>query len=172
VYALLAASDLDARGKCTCPPSCQTAFFPDWLRTYAEVVDSGGKPVWRSKSLLGLTIPFAKPPVSVSASLYRLRLTATCRIESCFTSAGDERKQRPALHLSCRRKPRELQCRVSRFRRSLWGWLAGAAILLLLCRARAALESCALRRVANDLHAIETGLAQRLRATTRASCVS
>jgi len=29
---------------------------------YAEVVDSGGRPVWRSKSLLGLTIPFSRIP--------------------------------------------------------------------------------------------------------------
>jgi len=58
VYALLAASDLDARGRLRLPaelPDPRFSLIGSGL--YAEVVDSGGRPVWRSKSLLGLKIP-------------------------------------------------------------------------------------------------------------------
>ena len=48
VYALLAASDLDARGRLRLPaelPDPRFSLIGSGL--YAEVVDSGGRPVWR-----------------------------------------------------------------------------------------------------------------------------
>jgi two-component system sensor histidine kinase PhoQ len=52
---------------------------------------------------------------------------------------------------------------IGRFRRSLWGWLAGAAFLLLAVQSAVLRWSLApLRRVSSDLNAIETGLRQRL----------
>ena len=167
VYALLAASDLDARGKLHLPaelPDPRFSLIGSGL--YAEVVDSGGKSVWRSKSLLGLTIPFAKPPVvgqrefvalAVDRDLPVLSLGFTVSWE---TNGNSDRRYtyRVAENLV------SFNAEVSRFRRSLWGWLAGAAILLLLVQGAVLRWSLApLRRVADDLHAIETGLAQRLR---------
>jgi two-component system sensor histidine kinase PhoQ len=53
---------------------------------------------------------------------------------------------------------------IRRFRGNLWGWLGGAAALLLVVQTLILRWSLApLRQVANDLRAIESGLAQRLR---------
>lgn len=166
VYALLAASDLDARGKLHLPaelPDPRFSLIGSGL--YAEVVDSGGKPIWRSKSLLGLTIPFANAPVvgqrefvplAVDRDLPLLSLGFTVSWEADGNS--DRRyTYRVAENLV------SFNAEVSRFRQSLWGWLAGAAFLLLLVQGAVLRWSLApLRRVADDVRAIETGLAQRL----------
>lgn len=166
VYALLAASDLDARGKLHLPaelPDPRFSLIGSGL--YAEVVDGSGKPVWRSKSLLGLTIPFAKSPVvgqrefvplAVDRDLPLLSLAFTV---SWQASGSSDRRYtyRVAENLA------SFNAEVSRFRQSLWGWLAGAAILLLLVQGVILRWSLApLRRVADDVRAIETGIAQRL----------
>ena len=167
VYALLAASDLDARGALRLPaelPDPRFSLIGSGL--YAEVVDSGGKPVWRSKSLLGLNIAFAMAPevgqrefapLAVDRDLPLLSLAFTVSWE--MDGSGSQRyTYRVAENLV------SFNAEVSRFRRSLWAWLAGAAILLLLVQGAVLRWSLApLRRVADDLRAIETGLAQRLR---------
>ena len=167
VYALLAASDLDARGKLRLPaelPDPRFSLIGSGL--YAEVVDGNGQPVWRSKSLLGLTIPFARTPpvgerefvpIEVERDLPLLSLAFTV---SWQANENSDRRYtyRVAENLV------SFNAEVTRFRQSLWGWLAGAAILLLLVQGAVLRWSLApLRRVADDLHAIETGLAQRLR---------
>jgi two-component system, OmpR family, sensor histidine kinase PhoQ len=166
VYALLAASDLDARGKLHLPaelPDPRFSLIGSGL--YAEVLDSVGKPVWRSKSLLGLNIPFAKAPVvgqrefvplAVDRDLPLLSLGFTVSWEA---NGNSDRRYtyRVAENLV------SFNAEVSRFRHSLWGWLAGAAILLLLVQGAILRWSLApLRRVAEDVRAIETGLTQRL----------
>jgi len=167
VYALLAASDLDAHGALHLPaelPDPRFSLIGSGL--YAEVVDSGGKSVWRSKSLLGLTIPFAKPPVvgqrefvplAVDRDLPLLSLGFTVSWEA---NGNSDRRYtyRVAENLV------SFNAEVGHFRQSLWAWLAGAAILLLLVQGAILRWSLApLRRVADDVRAIETGIAQRLR---------
>lgn len=167
VHALLAASDLDARGALHLPaelPDPRFSLIGSGL--YAEVVDSRGQPVWRSKSLLGLAVPFAKTPVvgerefvhiDVERDLPLLSLAFTVSWEA---NGNSDRRYtyRVAENLV------GLNAEVSRFRQSLWGWLAAAAILLLLVQGVILRWSLApLRRVADDVRAIETGIAQRLR---------
>lgn len=167
VHALLAASDLDARGIVHLPaelPDPRFSLIGSGL--YAEVVDSAGKPVWRSKSLLGLNIVFTTMPevgqrafvqLAVDRDLPLLSLAFTISWETNENS-GRRYTYRVAENLL------SLNAEVSRFRRSLWGWLAGAAFLLLLVQGLILRWSLApLRQVADDLHAIEAGLAQRLR---------
>lgn len=167
VYALLAASDLDARGTLHLPaelPDARFSLIGSGL--YAQVVDSTGASVWRSKSILGLTIPFASTPgvgqrafaqLAVDRDLPLLSLAFTISWE---TNGGNDRRYtyRVAENLV------SFNAEVSRFRRSLWGWLAGAAFLLLAVQSVVLRWSLApLRRVSSDLSAIETGIAQRLR---------
>jgi two-component system sensor histidine kinase PhoQ len=167
VYALLAASDLDARGRLRLPaelPDPRFSLIGSGL--YAEVVDSGGRPVWRSKSLLGLTIPFSRIPqvgerefvqIEVERDLPLLSLAFTVSWETAGNS-----DRRYTYRVAENRV--SFNAEVSRFRQNLWGWLAGAAFLLLLVQGVILRWSLApLRRVADDLHAIEAGLAQRLR---------
>ena len=167
VYALLAASDLDARGTLNLPaelPDARFSLIGSGL--YAQVVDGAGAPVWRSKSMLGLTIPFASTPgvgqrafaqLDVDRDLPLLSLAFTVSWE---TNGGHDRRYtyRVAENLV------SFNAEVSRFRRSLWGWLAGAAFLLLAVQSVVLRWSLApLRRVSSDLSAIEAGIAQRLR---------
>lgn len=166
VYALLAASDLDAHGTLHLPaelPDPRFSLIGSGL--YAEVVGRGDKPVWRSKSLLGLTIPFARTPLvgerefvplAVEHDLPLLSLAFTVSWET--NGHNDQRyTYRVAESLL------SFNAEVSHYRRSLWGWLAGAAILLLLAQGIILRWSLApLRRVAEDVRAIESGSAQRL----------
>ena len=167
VYALLAASDLDARGTLHLPaelPDARFSLIGSGL--YAQVVDSTGASIWRSKSMLGLTIPFANTPgvgqrefaqLDVNRDLPLLSLAFTISWE---TNGGSDRRYtyRVAENLV------SFNAEVSRFRRNLWGWLAGAAFLLLAVQSVVLRWSLApLRRVSSDLSAIETGIAQRLR---------
>ena len=166
VYALLAASDLDARGKLHLPaelPDRRFSLVGSGL--YAEVVDSHGKPVWRSKSLLGLNVAFAKipavgerefAPIEVERDLPLLSLAFTVNWEA---NAGSDRRYtyRVAENLV------SFNAEVTRPAKPV-GWLAGAAILLLLVQGAILRWSLApLRRVADDVRAIEAGITQRLK---------
>ncbi len=166
VHALLAASDLDARGQLALPaelPDPRFSLIGSGL--YAEVVDTDGKPVWRSKSLLGLTIPFTGTPPVGQREFVALAVDRDLPLLSLvFTVSWETNANRVRLYTyRVAENLVSFNAEVSRFRRSLWGWLAGAAILLLLVQGFILRWSLApLRRVADDLRAIEAGLAQRL----------
>lgn len=167
LYALLAASDLDKRGFLQLPaelPDPRFSLIGSGL--YAEVVNSTGTPVWRSKSLLGSNLAFAKTPSLGQREFSKLTgdkevpLLSLSFTVSWEAAAQGERRYtyRAAESLS------SFNAEVNRFRRSLWGWLAGAAFLLLGVQSLVLRWSLApLRRVSADLRAIERGLAQHLR---------
>ena len=167
LYALLAASDLDKRGVLQLPaelPDPRFSLVGSGL--YAELVGPTNTPLWRSKSLLGTHIEFAKVPalgkrdfakLATEKGLPLLSLSFTVSWEA---AAQGERRYtyRVAESLT------GYNAEVNRFRRSLWGGLAGAVFLLLVVQSAVLRWSLApLRRVSSDLRAIESGLAQRLR---------
>lgn len=166
VYALLAASDLDGSGRLALPaelPDPRLSLIGSGL--YAEVQDEHGAPAWRSKSLLGRNISYPPAPAlgarafarvhdDRNTPLYSLGFTV-----SWETEAG--REQRYTYRVS--ENLASFNAQVKRFRTSLWGWLGAAALLLLISQALVLRWSLApLRRVADELRAIESGLAQRL----------
>lgn len=167
LYALMAASDLDKRGVLQLPaelPDPRFSLIGSGL--YAEVVDRNGAPVWRSKSLLGSHFAFSKIPALGQREFSKLTgdkgvpLLSLSFTVSWEAAAQGERRYtyRAAESLS------SFNAEVNRFRRSLWGWLAGAALLLLGVQSLVLRWSLApLRRVSADLRAIERGLAQQLR---------
>lgn len=167
VYALLAASDLDTRGQLQLPaelPDPRLSLIGSGL--YAEVLDADGTAIWRSRSLLGFAVPPSPVPAVGQRAFARLGDDSGTPLYSLtFTISWEVRKgeahrytYRVAETLT------SLNAQITRYRRSLWGWLAGAAVLLLLVQSAVLRWSLApLRRVADDLHAIETGQAQRLR---------
>jgi len=166
LYALLAASDLDQRGVLKLPqelPDPRFSLIGSGL--YAEVVDSAGVSHWRSKSLLGSQVAFDKAPtlgqrefakITSDKAAPLLSLSFTVSWEAA--SPGERRyTYRAAESLDA------YNAEVNRFRRSLWGGLAGAVILLLGVQSVVLRWSLApVRRVTQDLHAIESGRAQRL----------
>lgn len=166
LYALLAASDLDKRGVLQLPaelPDPRFSLVGSGL--YAELVGRTGTPLWRSKSLLGSQVVFAKVPALGQREFAKLTtdkgvpLLSLSFTVSWEAAAQGERRYtyRVAESLS------GYNAEVNRFRRNLWGGLAGAVFLLLLVQSAVLRWSLApLRRVSSDLHAIESGLAQRL----------
>lgn len=167
VYALLAASEPDPRGVLRLPADLpDPRFSQPGSGLYASVVGTDGAPVWRSKSALGLDIPhpaapalgkktFAQVAAASGAPLYTLAFTVSWETEA-------HRERRYTYYVA--EDLAGLNAQVGRFRRSLWGWLGAAALLLLAVQGLVLRWSLApLRRVADELRAIETGLAQRLR---------
>ena len=167
VYALLAASDNDVHGVLHLPaelPDPRFSLVDSGL--YAEVVGIDGSPVWQSKSMLGLRVPFGPAPAlgqrvfapattDSGVPLYTLGFTVSWE-------TGKGREQRYTYHVAENLK--SLNEQVTRFRRSLWGWLGAAAVLLLVVQGSILRWGLApLRRVADDVRAVEAGLAQRLR---------
>jgi two-component system sensor histidine kinase PhoQ len=165
VYALLAASDSDRQGVLHLPaelPDPRFSLVDSGL--YAEVVGAGDLPVWRSKSMLGLSIPYGPDPALGQRVFARLATGDTPVYALAFTvswETGKGREQRYTYRVAENLKSFNEQ--VARFRQSLWGWLGAAAFLLLVVQGSILRWGLApLRRVADDVRAIETGLALRL----------
>jgi two-component system sensor histidine kinase PhoQ len=166
LYALLAASDLDQRGVLQLPaelPDPRLSLIGSGL--VAQVADSAGAPTWRSKSLLGTNIAFPKAPALGQRQFVKLTTDNGVSMLSLNFTVSWEAAAQGERHYTYRvaESLESFDAQIGRFRRSLWGWLAGAAFLLLAVQSAVLRWSLApLRRVSSDLNAIETGLRQRL----------
>ncbi len=127
---------------------------------YAEVIDSEGGLVWRSASTLGRTIKF---PQATQAGDMVLRRVTTNAGDNLYAMAfavaweiGPERVASYTIHAA--ETDAGFQQQVNRFRRGLWTWFAGVAIVLLVVQAVILRWGLApLRRVADEVTNIESG---------------
>lgn len=167
IYALLAASDTDANGRLHLPADLPDPRFSQLgSGLYATVSDDRGGAIWRSRSMLGMRVPFASAPALGRHTFARLESdTGIPFLSLAYTvswEAGAGKENRYTYFVAENLAGFNEQLR--RYRSSLWGWLAAAAALLLLVQSFVLHWSLApLRGVAHDLHAIEAGLAHRLR---------
>ncbi len=165
IYALLAATDLEAGGFLDIPDTLPEARFsnPD-SGLYAQVVSRDRTFQWRSTSMLGFAIPFR---LKVQPGAFRFD-TVVVDGRSLFTvSFGvvweNERRMEHAYTFSVAESSASFRREIAGFRRSLWGWLGGlAAVLLLLQGSIVRWGMAPLRWVAADLRNIESGRATRL----------
>jgi two-component system sensor histidine kinase PhoQ len=166
VYALLAASDLDPQGRLQLPvelPDPRFSLVGSGL--YAEVVRDNGASVWRSKSMLGLNIPFVQTPTLGQHVFTRLTADNGTPLNSLSFTVSWETTTHSNQRYTYRvaESLTSFNAEVAHFQRSLWGWLGAAALLLLLVQGAILRWSLApLRRVAGELRAIESGHTQRL----------
>ncbi len=96
LYALLAATDVDDHGVLKLPaelPDPRLSQIDSGL--YAEVVDASGQTLWRSRSMLGLHIPFPKSPAVGKRSFVPVQAKNGARL----MSLGDARRCRPPVRL-------------------------------------------------------------------------
>jgi two-component system, OmpR family, sensor histidine kinase PhoQ len=133
---------------------------------YAQVVDDRGRVLWRSRSLLGESLPQGEPPGigewrhdfidwGDSSTAFRTRLTVG--IEAMAPGR--------ALTFDVVEDRAFFSREVGGFRRSLWAWLAGTGLVLIgvqLLLMRWGLAP--LRRLASEIARIEAGTADRLSA--------
>jgi two-component system sensor histidine kinase PhoQ len=167
LYTLLAAAELDKQDRMQLPPDLpEPRLGLPGSGLYAELARTDGGDRWHSRSALGLKLEFSARP-AVGERLYETLagsdgkpLYALSQGIAWPDSRGATRHYvfRVAEHLE------GFNRQITAFRQSLWGWLAGAALLLLAVQGlilRWGLKP--LRTVATDLARIEAGDTDRLR---------
>jgi len=165
IYALLAASELNKAGAMVVSNEMpETGFATTGSGVYGQISSHDGKQILRSPSMADITIPFSiglrmgtthfeHLTASDGTPLYALSLGLSWKVK------GKPRD----FTFSVARNLSSLDVQINSFRRSLWGWLVGVALLLLAVQGTILRWSLApLRRVAVDLAAIEAGRATQL----------
>jgi len=166
IYALLAASEVSPDGQLrVARPLADPRFSTPGSGLYAQINATAGDALWRSASYLGQQIDFADD------------LTAGDRRYQTITSSQDGEllalsfaivwegnagsNHAFAYHVAEHLRP--LQEQIGSFRRTLWGWLTGLALLLLAVQGAVVRWGLRpLRKVATDLEAIEAGQQEQL----------
>ncbi|UUZ77725.1 histidine kinase [Polaromonas sp. P1(28)-13] len=159
VYLLLAGAELDAGGVLVMP-----AAFPEPRLSlpgsglYANIVNIARREEWQSASTVGLSPPFQR---SVAVGQWRYDTVSGAGRAYLAVSYGVNwagRTQAAPLVLSVLEDKAEFDREISVFERTLWSWLGGAALLLLLSQTILLGWGLApLRRVAHEIRRIENG---------------
>ncbi|UUZ69653.1 histidine kinase [Polaromonas sp. P2-4] len=159
VYLLLAGAELDAGGVLVMP-----AAFPEPRLSlpgsglYANIVNIARREEWQSTSTVGLSPPFQR---SVAVGQWRYDTVNGAGRAYLAVSYGVNwagRTQAAPLVFSVLEDKAEFDREISVFERTLWTWLGGAALLLLLSQTILLGWGLApLRRVAHEIRRIENG---------------
>ena len=160
IYLLLAGAELDANGALVMPPSFPEPrlSLPD-SGLYASIRNLARNEEWRSPSVAAVNPPFQRN-VAVGEWRYETRVRAGGR---SYLSVGygvnwAEGAKPVPLVLSVLEDRAGFDREVAVFERTLWTWLGGAALLLLLSQAVLLKWGLApLRRVAQEIQRIEHG---------------
>ena len=162
VYLLLAGAELDARGALEMPTGlAEPRLSLPGSGLYASIVNVTRGQEWRSPSAVG-----KQPAVSHQPAAGRVALTRNWASGAPGSSARPMRVKwagrsvQAPLVLSVLEDRAEFDRELRIFERTLWGWLGGAALLLLLSQTlllQWGLEP--LRRVAQEVARIEDGRA-------------
>jgi len=164
VYLLIAATEVDEEGRVTIPQTLSEARFSlPASGLYGEITNSTGGIVWRSESALDTSIPSA----NLTAGIQQFGQLVNNNGETFFVyglgvnwAAGTHHFP---LTFTVAEDLAPFNAQLNLYRQSLWGWLGGMALLLLLAQAAVLRWSLRpLRRVARDLSAIESGRQQQL----------
>lgn len=161
VYLLLAGAELDAQGALVMPPDlAEPRLSLPGSGLYASVLHGPSGVAWQSASALGLSLPFAR-----TATVGEWRFEEVQGERGAYLSArygvrwaGAGGAGGVPLVLSVLESRATLDRESQAFSRTLWGWLAGAGVLLLLAQGlllRWGLQP--LRRVAAEIARVESG---------------
>ncbi len=165
VYALLAAAELSPTGDLRLPGALpEPRFASPASGLYARVYDAAGRPVWSSASLLGLALELPREIPPGKRHYVAVALADMRAIALGFGTAWESGDGRLLpFTFSVAEDLGGLDAEVAAFRRTLWGWLGGVAVLLLLAQGTILrLSLRPLRRVGRELDAIEQGQRERL----------
>lgn len=165
LYTLLAAVDIDRKGRIQLPEELPEARFSQpGSGLYAEVIRNDQKQRWRSPSLLGQKIAFHAVLNENERRYSKLKTPQTDLYVLSFGVGWEATARQPQSYtFTVAESAAAYNAEVQRFRRSLWGWLAGSALVLLAVQGSILRWSLTpLRRVEKDLAAIEAGARQRL----------
>ncbi len=159
VYLLLAGTEINADGALAMPPS-----FPEPRLSlpgsglYASVRNLARDTQWRSPSSLNASAPFLR---DATVGQWRFETAAADGRDYLAVAYGVRwvvGNQAVALTVSVLEDSASFQREVAAFARTLWTWLGGAALLLLLSQAALLQWGLSpLRRVASEIRRIERG---------------
>lgn len=160
LYLLIAAAEVNATGYLAMPPQLQEPRFGQpGSGLYATIADGKGKTRWRSPSALNVALP-AEAMLAAGKSTFS-ELPGISGTDYFVYRMGvnwSEGRRNFAFTFSVAENLSAFHAQLARYRRSLWVWLGGMAILLLLAQGmllRWGLRP--LRTVAQEIHAIEAG---------------
>ncbi|MEN8106593.1 MAG: ATP-binding protein [Pseudomonadota bacterium] len=165
IYALLAAADEDDNGRMTPPQELPEPRFskPD-SGLYAVITSGNGKPLWHSTSLTGRNINVTEQQMPGKRHFSRLARSGMQLYALALGVAWEDDAGTEALYtFTVAEDTTVFQTEIDSFRSTLWRWLGGMALVLLLAQGvilRWGLRP--LRTVSNDLQQIEKGRADRL----------
>jgi two-component system sensor histidine kinase PhoQ len=165
VYALLAAVEVDQRGRLSMPGLLpEVRFATPGSGLYARIVDGAGEVVWRSHSLVGMEVAFPSPLAPGGQRFRRVADGDLPVFSFGFGIAweGPGGEEWP-FTVSVAEDMAAFQAQVGGFRNRLWVWLGASALVLLLVQGSILSWSLRpLRRVASDLAAVERGEREEL----------
>jgi len=159
VYLLMAGAELDAKGSLVMPAAlAEPRLTLPASGLYANIANVSKSEEWQSASTLGLNPPFVRQQ---AAGLWRYDSLADASGRFLAASYGvtwTEQGRSSALVFSVLEDQREFERELGAFARTMWGWLGGAGLLLLLAQTLLLGWGLApLRRVAQELRGIEQG---------------
>ncbi len=159
IYLLLAGAELDASGALVMPvafPEPRLSLPASGL--YANIVNIARREEWQSASTVGLSPPFLR---SVGVGQWRHETLSAAGHDYLAVGYGVNwagRALAAPLVLSVLEDKAEFDHEISTFGRTLWTWLGGAALLLLLSQTVLLEWALApLRRVSHEIRRIEHG---------------
>jgi two-component system sensor histidine kinase PhoQ len=166
LMALLAAAEPNAAGELMLPPDLpEPRLGTIGSGLYAVLLDSEGNPVWESRSLLGLEIPFGNAPEPGVHSFSRLQMLDDTPLMALSLSVEWELangEYRPYT-FNVAESLDSFYAQVSLFRRQLFGWFAAVALIMLLAISmlmRGILKP--LRQIEEEIGEIEEGRREAL----------
>lgn len=166
VYALIATAGLDEKGLMQMPATVPDARFSEpGSGLYAQVISNSGRWMWTSESMKDVDIPFTdrlarteKARRIISDDSGRQLYLFSYGVE--WSDANDPRQ---AFTFNVARDMTDFNARLTEFRRSLWGWLGGVALLLLAVQGTILRWGLSpLKHAAEELSAIAAGRQTRL----------
>ncbi|MEO7393029.1 MAG: ATP-binding protein [Ramlibacter sp.] len=159
IYLLLAAAELDAGGGLVMPAGfAEPRLSLPASGLYANIVNLSRREEWRSPSTVGINPPFQR---SLPVGQWRYDTVQGAGgdyLAATYAVKWAGRKTEAPLVLSVLEDKSEFDHEIKVFMRTLWGWLGGAGLLLLLSQTLLLQWGLApLARVAHEIGRIESG---------------
>ncbi len=159
VYLLLAGAEVDARGALVMPAGfAEPRLSLPGSGLYASIVNVRRAEQWRSPSAVGIDPPFQR---SVAVGDWRYETVTgggTTYLAAGYGVKWAGRKVQAPLVLSVLEDKGAFDSEIRAFERTLWSWLGGAGLVLLLAQTFLLGWALApLQRVAHEVRRIESG---------------
>ncbi len=164
--ALIASAEMDESGGIQLVYALpEPRFFTEYSGLYAKIIANNGLVVWSSPSMNGMTIPVSQG-LERGVTRYQKMTTSMAEpvlVYSLGMTWGDKQQFKDGYTFVVAESLERFKQQQRAFRQSLWGWLAGVTLVLLLMLTLILRWGLApLRKVAEDLRDIETGRNLRL----------